>query len=274
MAQGGAGLGLVTRGSHPSQPPRPPSTRPQIINQFGELEQDLAEKQRYALWRAAEINKALRAGRAPPLPPDAGAAPAGGDADDLFAGVPAAEPGASFSAAAAAAPPPPAAPFSGEGVGPSGSSGGAPPPAFVSTTSTDSDVRDLPTAPSGAPPVPAAARGPRFGRGARVLRGGVAGGAPEPGTVGMVLRTEGPDPIYKVRQGKRGAAARGTPRIATLCTLEFVNPAPTDRLVTCLPACLPGQTDAHMPLSRSPSGTGWRRSPTASSRPSWRQARG
>jgi hypothetical protein len=201
----------------PPPPPHPtpphPTPRPiQIINQFGELEPDLVEKQRYALWRAAEINKALRAGRTPPLPPDAGAAPAGTNADDLFAGPPAADAGASFSAAAGGpAPPfgagaPGGASFGGGAPGGAPGGGGAPgapgaPSAFVSSASTDSDVRDLPAAPSGAPPAPpapAAAVGPRFRQGARVLAGGGPGGAPEPGTVGMVVKPEGPDPVYKV----------------------------------------------------------------------------
>lgn len=41
----------------------------QILAQFGELAPDVAEKQRYAAWRAADINKALREGRTPtPVP--------------------------------------------------------------------------------------------------------------------------------------------------------------------------------------------------------------
>ena len=50
----------------------------QILTQFspdGTLELDLLEKQRYALWKSTEINKAIREGRAPtagPVPkPDA-----------------------------------------------------------------------------------------------------------------------------------------------------------------------------------------------------------
>ncbi len=37
----------------------------QILAQFGELAIDIAEKQRYAAWKAADINKAVREGRAP-----------------------------------------------------------------------------------------------------------------------------------------------------------------------------------------------------------------
>lgn len=40
----------------------------EILNQFGEIDSGLFEKQRYAAWRAAEIRKAVREGR-PPLPP-------------------------------------------------------------------------------------------------------------------------------------------------------------------------------------------------------------
>jgi len=40
----------------------------EILNQFQELDGDMASKQKYAAWRASEIRKALREGR-PPLPP-------------------------------------------------------------------------------------------------------------------------------------------------------------------------------------------------------------
>ena len=39
-----------------------------ILNHFGSLDEELLEKQRYAVWRAADIRKALREGR-PPTPP-------------------------------------------------------------------------------------------------------------------------------------------------------------------------------------------------------------
>ena len=38
---------------------------PQILRQFGELPADLAERQRYAAWKVADIRKALREGRTP-----------------------------------------------------------------------------------------------------------------------------------------------------------------------------------------------------------------
>ena len=44
----------------------------QISTQFspdGTLEPDLLEKQRYALWKSTEINKAIREGRAPTAGP-------------------------------------------------------------------------------------------------------------------------------------------------------------------------------------------------------------
>jgi hypothetical protein len=49
---------------------------------------DLLEKTRYALWRAAEIRKALREGRQPAPPPDAGSSMPEGAAGggDMFAG--------------------------------------------------------------------------------------------------------------------------------------------------------------------------------------------
>lgn len=44
--------------------------RAQILNQFGEQPADMVERQKYASWRAAEINKAIREGRAPAPPPE------------------------------------------------------------------------------------------------------------------------------------------------------------------------------------------------------------
>ena len=37
----------------------------QVLRQFGELPQDLIDMQKYAAWKAADINKALREGRQP-----------------------------------------------------------------------------------------------------------------------------------------------------------------------------------------------------------------
>ncbi|KAI3456875.1 hypothetical protein Pfo_013538 [Paulownia fortunei] len=47
----------------------------EILNQFGELQPDLEQKQKYAAWKAADIRKALKEGREP-LP-----GPPGGDKD-------------------------------------------------------------------------------------------------------------------------------------------------------------------------------------------------
>ena len=60
----------------------------QILNQFGPLESELREKQRYAVWRSADIRKALREGRAvtprivkaPPPQESAAPVPVGGTA--------------------------------------------------------------------------------------------------------------------------------------------------------------------------------------------------
>ncbi|KAJ2455904.1 hypothetical protein EV183_000520 [Coemansia sp. RSA 2336] len=41
----------------------------QVLSGFGELPEDIAEKIKYAKWRAAEILKAMREGRQPELPP-------------------------------------------------------------------------------------------------------------------------------------------------------------------------------------------------------------
>nr|XP_029118529.1 protein HOMOLOG OF MAMMALIAN LYST-INTERACTING PROTEIN 5 isoform X2 [Elaeis guineensis] len=50
----------------------------EILNQFGEIQPDIEQKQKYALWKAAEIRKALKEGRRPePGPP-------GGDKDLLM----------------------------------------------------------------------------------------------------------------------------------------------------------------------------------------------
>lgn len=45
----------------------------EILNQFGALQPDLEEKQKYAAWKAADIRKAMKEGRKPvPGPPDGG----------------------------------------------------------------------------------------------------------------------------------------------------------------------------------------------------------
>ncbi|XP_006656017.1 protein HOMOLOG OF MAMMALIAN LYST-INTERACTING PROTEIN 5 [Oryza brachyantha] len=51
----------------------------EILNQFGELQPDLEQKQKYAIWKAAEIRKALKEGRRPE------AGPPGGDKDETLA---------------------------------------------------------------------------------------------------------------------------------------------------------------------------------------------
>ncbi|XP_066376428.1 protein HOMOLOG OF MAMMALIAN LYST-INTERACTING PROTEIN 5-like [Miscanthus floridulus] len=48
----------------------------EILNQFGELQPDVEQKQKYAIWKAAEIRKALKEGRKPE------AGPPGGDKDE------------------------------------------------------------------------------------------------------------------------------------------------------------------------------------------------
>lgn len=47
----------------------------QILRQFGELAPELEDMQKYAAWKAADINKALREGRTP-TPGNGDAAPA------------------------------------------------------------------------------------------------------------------------------------------------------------------------------------------------------
>ncbi|EEF31179.1 Protein C6orf55, putative [Ricinus communis] len=44
----------------------------EILNQFGDLQLDLEQKQRYAVWKAADIRKALKEGRKPNPGPPAG----------------------------------------------------------------------------------------------------------------------------------------------------------------------------------------------------------
>lgn len=178
-----------------------------VLNQFGDPDPDIIEKQRYAMWRAGEIRKAVREGRPPVPPPDAsggadGHAPGGGRAgDDLFAGPPVADAGAPDAGlyGAGAQRPPYPSPYPSPYPDLGGAAGG--PPAFASTASTDSDVRDLPQAPYGAPPAPPAAAahlGPRFKQGSRVLHALRPGAVPEDGVVGMVANPHGPDPVYKV----------------------------------------------------------------------------
>ena len=58
----------------------------EILNQFGPVEQDVGEKQRYAAWRGAELSGCARDGRVPPPPPDdtrgGGGGGGGGGADE------------------------------------------------------------------------------------------------------------------------------------------------------------------------------------------------
>ncbi len=56
-----------------------PAGAAQILNQFGDLPPETLELQRYAAWKAADINKALREGRTPA----AGAAITPSDAAEL-----------------------------------------------------------------------------------------------------------------------------------------------------------------------------------------------
>ncbi|PWZ04963.1 Protein homolog of mammalian LYST-interacting protein 5, partial [Zea mays] len=44
----------------------------EILNQFGELQPDIEQKQKYAIWKAAEIRKALKEGRQPEAGPPGG----------------------------------------------------------------------------------------------------------------------------------------------------------------------------------------------------------
>jgi vacuolar protein sorting-associated protein VTA1 len=46
-----------------------------VLKQFGDVTDDITEKQKYAKWRAAEITKAIKSGVPPPLPPSAGSSP-------------------------------------------------------------------------------------------------------------------------------------------------------------------------------------------------------
>ena len=61
----------------------------EILNQFGPLNEDMGEKQRYAAWRGAELSGAAREGKTPPAPPDdttgtgpQETGPSGGDASN------------------------------------------------------------------------------------------------------------------------------------------------------------------------------------------------
>ncbi|WIA28963.1 hypothetical protein OEZ86_011498 [Tetradesmus obliquus] len=170
----------------------------QVLEQFlkpgEEMEYDapdLLEKTRYALWRAAEIRKALREGRQPAPPPDAGTAVPGGAGagGDMFSG-----PAYEQSTPGEQQGPPPDAPGSN----------------LDSIASSTDDFLALPKPPSTVPPAgstgllaPAAAAGPRFRPGSRVwcCPPGSEGGPPEEGTVGMVLSPAGGpggQAVYKV----------------------------------------------------------------------------
>eukprot|EP00775_Hariotina_reticulata_P010309 gene10309-10468_t len=165
----------------------------QVLEQFlepGEQMEDMApdllEKIRYALWRAAEIRKALREGRQPAPPPDVAA-------QGQFEGaMPAAGvPGQQLDAGAAVS-----------------SS------AMDSITSSTDDFLSLPKPPSTVPPAgstglmpAAAAAGPRYRPGSKVWvvpsscsPDGLSS-KPEEGTVGMVVAAAGGpggQAVYKV----------------------------------------------------------------------------
>ncbi|OWM81325.1 hypothetical protein CDL15_Pgr007363 [Punica granatum] len=69
----------------------------EILNQFGPLQPDLEQKQKYAAWKAADIRKALKEGRKPVPGPPAGE-------DDLT--VPSSTPGGSYDLGVNPAPEP------------------------------------------------------------------------------------------------------------------------------------------------------------------------
>lgn len=46
-----------------------------VLEQFGPLDSDLVEKRKYSKWRAAEILKALKEGRAPSVPSEPAVTP-------------------------------------------------------------------------------------------------------------------------------------------------------------------------------------------------------
>ena len=132
----------------------------EILNQFGPLAADVAEAQRYAAWKAADIRKALREGRRPVAGPPAGVKGGSGGEVEVGSGdldLPS-PPGA------AAAPKPP----SSDSPSPS-----APPPP--------------PPPPATASPLPP----PRFLPGARVLYCHDGHGPGVPGTVAKSLPPEG-----------------------------------------------------------------------------------
>eukprot|EP00879_Flechtneria_rotunda_P007323 GHRR01007682.1.p1 GENE.GHRR01007682.1~~GHRR01007682.1.p1 ORF type:complete len:432 (+),score=152.84 GHRR01007682.1:237-1532(+) len=198
----------------------------QVLEQFYdkseemlEMAPDLVEKIRYALWRAAEIRKALREGRQPAPPPDTTATgandteptrPGGAAADalrdsgDMFAG-PSYEQSQPDADGLPLPPPPP--------PGPPTAAGSAPATAHTSyptdsvTSSTD-EFLGLPSPPSTVPSAgstgllaPAAAAGPRYRPGSRVWCCIADASAPEEGTVGMLIDPaggRGGQAVYKV----------------------------------------------------------------------------
>lgn len=198
----------------------------QVLEQFlgkGEelelVEPEAVEKARYALWRAAELRKAVREGRAPVPPPEpadmaaavAGAAAAegggaygssggGAGGGDMFAG-PSYEAGGGYNDVQQ---PPPAAPpvHAGDTPAQSGGGGGGP----VSSTE---EFLNLPRPPSTVPPEgsvglvePAAAAGPRYRPGSAVwVAPAAAGQVPVRGTVGQLVSADGGaggQALYKV----------------------------------------------------------------------------
>ena len=189
-----------------------------MLNQFGELDDELLSKQRYCAWRAAELRKALREGRQPTPPPSKDPSPS-----------PITTPGQSGSQELDAGS------ILGAGVVPGDGAPGRPSGSFSSSSSlTRSAVAHTPSfsgsasslpqmpAPPPPPPPPSVASSasasassmpslppPRFRPGSQVLVFLGPGSGTEPGTVGQVVAAAGPmGPLYKVREEGGGAVAR------------------------------------------------------------------
>ena len=155
----------------------------EILNQFGPLAADVAEAQRYAAWKAADIRRALREGRRPLAgpPPGKGGAAGGGGGGGGGAAAAAAADGEEDNDADAAdldlpSPPPP-----NKAASPSSSAPSAPPP-----PSAPPAPPSLPPPPPQPPLAP-----PRFAPGARVLYCHDGHGPGVPGTVAKTLPPEG-----------------------------------------------------------------------------------
>eukprot|EP00798_Chlamydomonas_sp_ICE-L_P007776 gene7776-963_t len=165
----------------------------EILNQFGPVEPDLLEKQRFAAWRAFDIRKAMREGRTP-TPPDIKKAPS--SEEGLEASGPISTLPPAYSGPSCTLPPAYGGAYTTARSASEPSNLGAPPPSQGG--SSRSDAPRVPSPPPFDHAAPALSA--RYGPGSRVLfseSGGELDGC-EPGTVGQVMPPDGSSSLFRL----------------------------------------------------------------------------